>query len=74
MLWGGLIELGKTRLTAMNVAGRKTIVSTAMAFIAELSRLLATAIARESSAMPLVRKLYIYQGQSERCGISLGVT
>ena len=38
-------------LTAMNVPGRKTIVKIAMAFIAELSLLAATAISRESEAI-----------------------
>jgi hypothetical protein len=42
------------RLTAMNVPGRKTVVSTATIFMAELSRLLAAAISLESLASPML--------------------
>lgn len=41
----------RRRLTATNVPGRKVIVNSAMAFIAELSLLAAEAISRESAAI-----------------------
>src|SRR5271163_1907845 len=44
-------------LTDTKVAGKKTIVRTAMVFIAELSRLLASAMLLESCAIPTFRRL-----------------
>ena len=44
-------------LTAMKVPGKKRVVSTAMIFIAELSRLLASATSFESLAMPMLMRL-----------------
>lgn len=44
-------------LTAMKAPGKKSVVSTAMTFIAELSRLLAAAISLESRATSMLREL-----------------
>ncbi len=51
-------------LTAMNVPGRKTMVITEIVFIAELSRLLAAAMRRESAATEMFIRL-------SRCAIRL---
>jgi hypothetical protein len=46
--------------TATNVAGRNVIVRMEMDFIAELSRLLATAISRESNAKLAFISLFLW--------------
>ncbi len=56
----------RRRLTATNVPGRKVIVNSAMAFMAELSLLAAEAISRESAAIDWLAML-------SRCAIRLHI-